>query len=103
MPVGFCWLPTVAEFRTAVPTGPPGEAWEKRMGVNLRMVTVKVWHSGAWTPLLAHTVVGPKVPALVGTPNMWPWASMITPCGTGPDVTEYVGAGVNPVLVKSWR
>lgn len=88
LPVGFCWLPTLAVFRTAVPSGPPAEGWERTMGVSFMMTTVKVWHAGAWTPLPAHTVVGPKVPAAVGTPNMLPCASMITPGGTGPDVTE---------------
>lgn len=81
LPVTVCWLPTVAEFRTAVPSGPPGEGWAKTMGVALRIVMVNVWQAGAWAPLLAHTVVGPKLPAPVGTPNMRPWASMITPGG----------------------
>ena len=88
VPVGLCWLPTVVVFRTAVPSGPPGEGWEKRIGVSLRITTAKVWQAGGCTPLLAHTVVGPKVPAAVGTPNMWPWASRVTPGGTGPAVTE---------------
>jgi hypothetical protein len=88
VPVGLCWLPTVAVSRTGVPTGPPGEGWEKMIGVNFRMVTVKVWQAGGWMPLLAHTVVGPKLPAAVGTPNMLPWGSMSTPGGTGPAVTE---------------
>lgn len=103
VPVAICWLPTAAVLRTAVPSGPPADGWEKMIGVNLRITTVKVWQAGAWTLLLAHTVVGPKVPAAVGTPNMLPWASMITPGGTGPEVTEYVGAGDSPVLVNWWR
>ena len=88
VPVGTCWLPTAAVLCTGVPTGPPPDGWEKMRGVSLRIMTVKVWQAVAWTALLAHTVVGPKVPAVVGTPNMLPWASMITPGGTGPDVTE---------------
>jgi hypothetical protein len=100
VPVGPCWLPTVAVFETAVPSGPPAEGWEKTMGMNLRMLMVKVWQAGAWTPLLAHTVVGPKLPAAVGTPNTLPWASMMTPGGTWPAVTAYVGAGENALLVN---
>lgn len=87
VPVGVCWLPTLVVLRTAVPTGPPSDGWENRRGVSLRITTVKVWHAGGWTPLLAHTVVGPKVPAVVGTPNMLPWASITTPGGTEPAVT----------------
>lgn len=86
--MGCCWLPTVAVLRTAVPRGPPGDGWEKTIGVNLRMVMAKVWQAGGWTPLLAHTVVGPKLPAIVGTPNMLPSASTTTPGGIAPDVTE---------------
>ena len=88
MPVGICWLPIVVVLRTGVPRGPPWVGWETRRGVSLRITTVKVWHAGGWALLLAHTVVGPKVPAVVGTPNRFPWASMMTPGGNGPDVTE---------------
>ncbi len=81
--------------RTGVPTGPPGEAEARRLGARLAMTMVKVWQA----PLLAHTVVGPYVPAALGAPVRNPWGVSVTPGGSVPLVTENVASGV---LVVNW-
>jgi hypothetical protein len=103
VPVGVCWLPTEAVLRTAVPTGPPAEGWEKTSGVTLAITMVKVWHAGSRMPSLAQTVVGPNVPAVVGTPKSSPPGSSNTPPGRVPEVREYVGGVGNPVAENRWR
>ena len=77
-----------AESRTVVPTGPPAEGEARIRGLALTIVTVKVWHTGAATPLVAHTVVGPNVPAWVGRPVTSPEGPRRTPGGRAPLVTE---------------
>lgn len=79
--------------RTGVPTGPPGEAASSTVGERLRMVMVNVWHADGFTPLVPHTVVGPKVPAWVATPDRKPCGLRTTPGGRLPLVTWNVGSG----------
>ena len=67
------------------------------------MVMVNVWQAGVPTPLLAHTVVGPYVPAWVAVPVMNPWGVSDSPGGSAPAVTENVGDGVRPVAVNWCR
>lgn len=90
----------VAVSRTTVPTGPPGDALPRRMGLALRMTMVKVWHAGVATPLLAQTVVGPKVPAVVGSPITIPFGLKVNPGGSEPLVTANVAAGSTVVLLN---
>lgn len=59
LPVGARSPVNVTESRTAVPTGPPGDAVATTLGERLAMTMVNVWQPGACTPLLAQTVVGP--------------------------------------------
>lgn len=59
LPVGAGTPVSVTESRTAVPTGPPGDGVAIRLVDRGEMTMVKVWHTGAWTPLVAQTVVGP--------------------------------------------
>ena len=80
----------LAVSRTGVPTGPPGDAVARTWAERLATMMVKVWHAGACTPLLAHTVVGPKVPACVGAPATMPPGDMVIPGGREPLVTENV-------------
>ena len=88
LPVTFPKPSRLAVSRTAVPTGPPGDG-EPRIWVVRRATTiVNVWHAGACTPLLAHTVVGPKLPACDGAPDTMPAGDMVTPGGRAPLVTE---------------
>lgn len=54
----------------------------------MKIVTVKVWQTGVATPLSAHTVVGPNVPAWVGRPLTIPEGPTMTPGGGAPLVTE---------------
>lgn len=75
-----------AVSRTAVPTGPPGDADPRTVGVALAMVRVNVWHADG-PPLLAHTVVGPKVPAADGVPSRIPPVPRLSPGGRAPLVT----------------
>lgn len=103
VPVGEKAPKRVAVSRTGVPTGPPGEAAASTPGVRLRTVMVKVWHAAGATPLLAHTVVGPKVPAAVGTPFRNPSWVRAMPGGRAPSVTENVGAGFNADVWNWWR
>ena len=77
-----------AVSRTGVPTGPPADGWARTSGLALRMTTVNVWQAGGETPSVAHTVVGPKVPAWVGRPFTIPEGPMRTPGGRAPLVTE---------------
>lgn len=59
LPVGAGRPLNVTVSRTAVPTGPPGDGVANRLVDRGEMTMVKVWHTGAWTPLVAQTVVGP--------------------------------------------
>jgi hypothetical protein len=89
----------LAVSRTAVPTGPPWDAVARTWVGRLLTTIVKVWHAGACAPSLAHTVVGPKLPACVGAPVTMPPGDMVIPGGREPLVTEKVAPGmllVNP-------
>ena len=92
----------LAVSRTVVPTGPPGDAAGRIAGVRLATVMVKVWHAGVATPLLAQTVVGPKVPAASGAPLTKPCGLSVNPGGRAPPVTEKVGSGVWGVAWNWW-
>ena len=46
-----------------MPNGPPADGVATTVWLALLMVMVKVWHAVGEAPLLAHTVVGPNVPA----------------------------------------
>ena len=89
-----------AVSRTAVPTGPPEEGVAWMIGVRLRMLIVKVWHTGGVTPLPAHTVVGPNVPVCDGRPAAMPPGPMVIPGGKAPLVTENVAGGTRGVDVN---
>ena len=85
-----------------MPTGPPDEAAASTPGVRLAMVMVNVWQAGGATPLVPHTVVGPKVPAMVGVPVMKPVDARDSPGGSAPLVTENVAAGVSGLVANWW-
>jgi hypothetical protein len=68
----------------------------------LRMVMVNVWQAGGLTPLLAQTVVGPNVPAMVAPPARMPASFMVSPGGSAPLVTAKVGAGSWGLDVNWW-
>ena len=72
----------------------------KTPGARFAKVMVKVWQVSAVTPLLAQTVVGPKVPAIMPTPAMMPPVFMVFPGGRAPLVTEKVACGVDGVEVN---
>ncbi len=93
VPVGRTPPMMVAISRTAVPTGPPGEAAARMATVRLRMVIVNVWQAGVETPFEAHTVVGPNVPAARGEPVRKPAGLTLSPGGTAPLVTAKVSGG----------
>ena len=99
LPVGTKPPTRLTVFRTGVPTGPPGEGSVRRPGVRLWMVMVKVWQA----PLLAHTVVGPYVPAALGVPERKPSGLSDRPGGRVPLVTEKVGVGVWGLAWNWWR
>ena len=102
LPVGNGASPRkVAVSRTAVPTGPPGDAVATKDGGRFWITMVNVWHACGCSPLEAQTVVGPKVPAWVGTPTRMPDGAMVRPVGRDPLVTENVGAGER-LLVNWW-
>ncbi|MGH9265791.1 MAG: hypothetical protein ACRD1D_13970 [Acidimicrobiales bacterium] len=88
---------------TAVPTAPPGDGEARRLGVWRAMMMVNVWQAGVPTPLLAQTVVGPKVPAASAVPVRKPSGLRLTPGGSAPLVTENVGSGVWGLDVNWWR
>ena len=92
----------VAASRTAVPSGPPCDAVATTVWLALVTVMVKVWHAVGETPLLAHTVVGPNVPASVGLPTRSPFEPRLRPGGRVPVVTLKVAAGVTGVEVNWW-
>lgn len=70
-------------------------------GVRLAIVMVKVWQVAGATPFVPHTVVGPKVPAMVGAPVTKPVGARERPGGSVPLVTEKVAVGVS-ALVVNW-
>ena len=88
---------------TTVPTAPPGEGAARRLGLWRAMVMVNVWQAGVATPLLAHTVVGPKVPAASADPLRKPSGLRLSPGGSVPLVTENVGSGVWGLDANWWR
>ena len=52
---------------------------------------------------VARIVIGPNVPVAVGVPKISPVATFnVTPAGSVPDCTEYVGAG-KPFAVKMYE
>ena len=101
LPVGTKAKTRLAESRTAVPTGPPGDGDAKIEGARFSTVMVKVWHAAA-ALLLAQTVIGPNVPAAVGAPARMPPGPMVTPGGSAPLVTAYVAGGFRRVEVNWW-
>lgn len=101
-PVGSTAPTRLAVSRTGVPTGPPGEGAARRLGVRRSTVMVKVWHAVV-VPLVAQTVVGPNVPAAVGTPVRKPVELRLSPGGSEPLVTEKVGSGVIGLAWNWWR
>jgi hypothetical protein len=74
--------------RTGVPTGPPGEAEARMPGMRFWTTRVNVWHAWGSTPLLAQTVVGPKLPAEDVEPVRNPSGLRLRPGGRVPLVTE---------------
>ena len=92
----------LAVSRTAVPTGPPGDAAARTSGDRLAMTMVKVWQAGVTWPLVAQTVVGPNVPARLGVPVTKPAALSVSPVGSVPAVTENVGAGSSAEIWNWW-
>lgn len=88
---------------TVVPTAPPGDGEARRLGLCRAMVMVNVWQAGVATPLVAHTVVGPKVPAASGEPVRKPSGARLSPGGRAPVVTEKVGSGVWGLDANWWR
>jgi hypothetical protein len=94
VPVGRLANTRLPTSRTGMPTTPPGDAVAKMAGARFRTVMVKVWQAGVDTPLLAQTVVGPKVPAIVGTPARLPDGASSSPGGSSPEVTAKEAGGV---------
>jgi hypothetical protein len=103
VPVGMKAPTRLAVSRTAVPTGPPGDAAASSPGVRLAMTIVNVWHAGGPSTLLPHTVVGPKDPAADAVPVTKPSGRRLSPGGRDPLVIEKVGCGVCGVAVNLWR
>lgn len=86
-----------------MPTGPPDEAAASMPGVRLAMVMLNVWQAAGATPFVPHTVVGPKVRAMVGVPVTKPVGARESPGGSAPLVTENVAAGVSGLVANWWR
>jgi hypothetical protein len=79
---------STADSRTAVPTGPPGEAVAVMEGVRFMTAMVNVSQAGGASGLWPHTVVGPSVPARSGVPVRNPVGASRSPGGTLPSVRE---------------
>ena len=101
-PVGRNAPTRVATSRTGMPSVPPGDGAASMAAIRLAMTMVKVWQAGGATRLLPQTVVGPNVPAAMGTPVRNPSAESTTPGGRPPFVTEKTGSGVVRA-VNWWR
>ncbi|MGI8808545.1 MAG: hypothetical protein ACR2KK_12005 [Acidimicrobiales bacterium] len=84
------WPRMLAVSRTGVPSGPPGEADPSRTGMRRAITMENVWHASAPVEVVAHTVMGPKVPAWVGVPATMPLAPKVKPGGRVPFLTENV-------------
>lgn len=102
LPVGAKSPRRVAVSWTAVPTGPPGDGVATMEVCRFSITMVNVWHTDACTPLLAHTVVGPNVPAWFGMPVRMPPGVRVRPGGRGPLVTENVAAGSGRSVTNWW-
>jgi hypothetical protein len=87
-PVGTPAPARLAVSFTAVPSGPPSEGSARMTTARRSTTMVKVWHAGAVTALVAHTVEGPNVPAWVGRPARMPLGPTVRPGGRVPDVSE---------------
>ena len=84
VPVGANAPISDAVLRTGVPTGPPADAETRMVGERRLTRMVKVWQRGAVVALLPHTVVGPKLPAMVGVPVRNPVGARVRPGGRAP-------------------